>query len=263
MAESDLELLPLHEPRRLHFNWVLPVLLRPRKALSEILEVERPVWGTPLLILSVLAIVLVLVGGPIRVEQAAMAAPTEMPPGFEWWTPDQQQQYFDAQGKSSGPLFAYVFPALGELFGLWIGWVLLGSLLNLGLTLAGSRGSNTAALNLVAWASIPIALRYIVQVVYILAAHRLVSDPGLSGLLTPAGPGFGVFLKVALMGIDLYVLWRLGLMMYGAAKMSNLPRLRAWSVALVAFLLVLVLQSLPGFLGAQISGLNMVRPFFF
>jgi hypothetical protein len=263
MAESELDLLPSQEPRRLHLNWILPVLFRPGRTLKDIVTIERPVWATPLLLLSLLAIIAALVGGPIRAQQALQAQPMEPPPGYEWWTPEQQQSYMDAQTKSAGPLFTYVFPAAGDLLGLWISWVLLGSLLHLALTMAGSRGSSTSTLNLVAWASLPLGIRFIVQIVAVLATQRLIANPGLSGLVTPSGPGLPLFWQQVLVFVDFYVLWRLALIIVGSFQMSALPKARVVFITVLVVLVVLALQALPGYLGARLSGMEMIRPFFF
>ena len=117
-----------------------------------------PVWQTPLLILSVLAILVVLVGAPIRTQLSQQVG--ELPQDFQYWPPDQQEQYYASQANKANPMFIYLFPALGALIGIWLSWFLLGSILHLALTLSGSRGNSGQAINLVAWASLPFALRF-------------------------------------------------------------------------------------------------------
>ena len=129
MTEAELENLDVidERPRRVHFEWLLPTFFRPRRTLTTISEQSHAVWITPLLVLSVLAIVAVLAASPVRQLAAQMGS--EIPPNFEWWSPEQQQQFMEAQANSSGPMFTIVFPALGAVLGLWVSWFLLGSMI--------------------------------------------------------------------------------------------------------------------------------------
>lgn len=262
ITESELELIPERGPRRLHFEWLLPVLFRPARTLRQVTESDTPVWSAPLLLLSLLAIVLVLVSGPVRVRQAQTVT-TEPPPDFQYWMPEQQEQYYQAQANMASPLFTYVFPGVKLIAGLWISWFLLGSLLHLGLTLAGSRSSNASALNLAAWASVPLAIRLIVQIVFTLATGNLVANPGLAGLYTPGEGSFPLFLRALLAAVDIYVIWRLVLLGIGAGNMAGLPRLRTWVVTIVVVLLLMALTALPSLIGGSLGGGDMIRPFFF
>ena len=70
--------------------------------------------------------------------------------------------------------------------GLWVGWIVLGGLLHLGSTLLGGRGSMQGALNITAWATLPFALRDLLQTVYMLSASHAITSPGLSGFATSA-----------------------------------------------------------------------------
>lgn len=251
---TDIELdEPLQEKtRKLRWNWVFPLFFKPRRTLEEIGKEEKGVWLTPLLILSVLAILVVLVAGPIR-TQAALGG-GELPADFEYWMPEQQEQYLNSQTSMNGPLFVYVFPAVGALAGIWVRWFLLGSILHLLLTLAGSRSGNTAALNLVAWASLPYAVRSIVQIVSMLATRGLINKPGLSGFAAADASGLAAFLGALLVFIDIYLIWQVILLLIGVLPMSRLSRGKAWAFTLLAVLIVLALAALPGFISAQFSG---------
>ena len=88
-------------------------------------------------------------------------------------TPEQQQQYMDAQSSMNGPATIYVFPAIGALAGLWLSWFLLGAFLHLVMTMLGGRGTNTSAFNIAAWASLPFAIRMIVQIIFMLTNKQL------------------------------------------------------------------------------------------
>jgi len=101
----------------LHFDWLLQLVIRPKKTLDLILGETKANWQTPLLILAAVGILETLVAGPIK--KAAIEMGSNLPPGFEYYSPDQQQQFMQAQASQSSPLFLYVFPFLGCYWASW------------------------------------------------------------------------------------------------------------------------------------------------
>ena len=263
MAELELatDLSNDEKPRRLHFEWVLPLFFRPARTLKTVVERDHPVWQTPLLILSVLAILVVLVGAPIRTQLSQQVG--ELPPDFQYWPPDQQEQYFASQANKANPLFIYLFPALGALIGIWLSWFLFGSILHLALTLSGSRGTSRQAINLVAWASLPFAIRSIVTLLAILINKRLIEAAGVSGFIAADSQGFASFMRVLLAFVDIYLIWQVILLMVGSLPLTGLSRGKAWTAVLISVLLMLVLQTVPGYVSSLLSGLEITRGIFF
>src|SRR5512134_116642 len=145
--------LPLEKPpaRRFDFARLLPVLTRPNRTFGEMAAEARATWLTPMLLLSITALLVVLVSGYLK-TRAAMMGEVTMPPDWQWWTPDMQNNYMQAQQLTQGKVFMYVIPLVGAWSGLWAGWIVLGGLLHLGSTLLGGRGSMQSALNITAWA---------------------------------------------------------------------------------------------------------------
>lgn len=242
--------------------WLFGILVRPAKTMRAVAAVEKGAWHIPMILLTVLTLAFVLVAGPLRL-QAAQAAPAEPPESFEYMSPEQQQQYMEAQASAYGSTQTYVFPAVGGVLGLWLGFLVLGGLLHLILTMLGSRSTSATAFNIAAWASVPLALRLVVQIVYMLAAHRLIAAPGLSGFLAADLQGAAAFGRILLGMVDIYLLWQVLLLWMGASVSGGLARARSLGGVLAAVLLYVALAALPGFLAAQISGLNTQRPFFF
>lgn len=241
--------------------WLFGILARPVKTMRAVVGEEKGVWHIPMLVLTVLTLVFVFVAGPLRL-QAAQAAPMEPPEGFEYMSPEQQQQYMEAQASANGSTQTYVFPAVGGVLGLWLGWLVLGGLLHLILTMLGSRSTSSTAYNIAAWAGVPLALRLVVQIVYMLSARQLIAAPGLSGFLGSDLQGAAAFGRILLGMVDVYLVWQVLLLWLGAAVSGGLARARSLGGVLVTMLLYLVLAALPVFLAAQISGLNTDRPFF-
>lgn len=250
----------LAKPRnRLRLEWLPQLVIKPKKTLEMILGENRSNWQTPLLILAIAGMLEAFVAGPIK--KAAIEMGTNLPPGFEYYSPEQQQQFMQAQASQSSPLFLYVFPILGLLLGILISWFLLRSLLHLSLTLAGSRGKSVLSGNLAAWSTMPLIFRSLVRIIAMLATKSVISAKGLSGLVI-ASTGAGHFLAAFLALIDLYFIWQVVLILIGSEKISALPRVKAWGASLAAIVILLLLQALPGFLSAQLSGLSMTRMFF-
>jgi hypothetical protein len=252
---------PFQRPSRLQLNWLMPALVKPRTAFAAIAAEGRPVWLTPMLVLTLTVILLVWVAGPIRA--AAAQSGQTLPDNFQYLTPEQQAQYFQTQAALTGPVFVYVFPALLGLLRLWFGWLVMGGLLHLVLTLFGGRGSAAAALNVVAWASLPFAVRDLLRVAVMLNSHQLIANPGLAGF-APAAAGWGAAIAGEVLArVDVYGLWYLLLLIIGARMMGGLKLGPAIGAVVIAAAIALLLGILPGAAASQLSGLTVVRPFFF
>jgi hypothetical protein len=248
-------------PQGLQFERLLAFLKRPRQTLSEVAGMEMPAWLAPLLVISVLALLNVIIAGPIH--QIVAQSGADIPVDFEYFTEEQQQQYLQAQTSAASPVFAYVFPALGRLAGIWVSWLVLGSLLHLALTLAGSRGRSISALNVAAWGSLPLAFRDLVQSGYMLFTHQLIGSQGLSGFVDPS-VGIWAVIGSALLGLlDIFTLAQLALLLLAAKPLSALSLRKALIATLIAFIVFLILAAIPGIISTQFSGLSFTQPFFF
>jgi hypothetical protein len=259
---TDAATLPIERPRRLHLDWILPALFRPRATFAAIATAARAVWLTPLLLLTLSALLVVALAGPIKLAAAA-SGEVRLPPDFQWYTPEQQAQYLQAQAATSGPVFIYVFPAILAVMRVWLGWLVLGGILHLVLTLMGGRGGTLAALNVVAWASLPFLLRDLVRAGFMLASGQLINSPGLVGF-APAGQGWdtAIFTEV-LSRIDIYGLWFVLLLFFGVRAAGGLLPRQVVVGLFLALTISMALQILPGVLGRAMTGLTIVRPFLF
>lgn len=232
------------------------LLLRPRQVFQEMTSESRATWGTPMLILTITAILVVVVAGYLK-NRAAMMGEAPMPPDWQYWTPEMQNDYMQAQQATQGPVFMYIMPMIGSLTGLWLGWVLLAGLLHFGSTLLGGRGSMQSALNIVAWASLPFAVRDILRIVFMLAAGHAIVSPGLSGFSSTSA-----FFTQLLTRVDIFLLWNVVLLVIGFAVADGLPRTKAVTGVLVVVVLVLLAQAGLGALTSSFGGLAVQRPFF-
>ena len=261
MVESmDRKVLNKERFDQSRWDWILRIFIQPKRILDHLSEIDRRAWFKPMLVLTVLVVLLSILGGEARLRAVQMNV-VQPPEDFQYWSEEQQNQFFESQAATQGPLFIYVFPLLGAIAGLWAGWFLLGSMLHLLLTLKGSRQSQVAYLNLVAWAALPFAIRSLVQLVAVISTQRLVSAPGLSGFIDAGEQSALIYLRLFLSLIDIYSIWFLGLLLTGAPLVSRIKSKKALSMTLLALIFFVILASLPAFVSNQLGGLGTIRPF--
>jgi Yip1-like protein len=253
MTDITLNQQPI---RRFNFSRVRDIFFHPRREFQEMTSESRATWITPMLVLSITAILVVAVAGYLN-SRAAMLGEIPLPRDWQYWTPDMQNNYMQAQQATQGPVFMYIIPLLSALTGLWLGWLLFAALLHFGSTLVGGRGSMQNALNIVAWASLPFAIRDLLRIIFMLSAGHAISSPGLSGFSASAG-----FVSHLLMRLDIFLIWNVILLVIGFAIADGLPRGKALTGVLVVVVLVLLAQAGLGALSSGFGGLAVQRPFF-
>lgn len=253
MTDITLDQRPV---RRFDLPRAWAMLFRPRRGFQEMAAESRSTWLTPMLLLTITAILVVVVAGFLK-SRAALMGEVQLPPDWEFWTPEMQENFMRAQQATQGPVFLYIMPIIGSLTSLWVGWLLLAALLHFGSTLLGGRGSMQSALNVVAWASLPFAVRDILRIIFMLAAGHAIVSPGLSGFTSTPG-----FVAQLLTRLDIFLLWHVVLLVIGFALTDGLPRGKAVTGVLVVILLVLLAQAGLGALTSSFGGLAVQRPFF-
>lgn len=260
VEEDLLPSVAIAPQRTWRFDLLLPLFVRPRATLARIAAYTRALWQTPLLLLLLATTGRALVSG--RLNAAAKSTELSLPPGFEFYTPEQMAQFQQTAAGTNNVTFNYILPTLGAVLGLLAVWILISGLLHLGLTLFGGRGSSQATVNIVAWASLPLVLRLVVQTVAMLASGRTMAAPGLAGF-APAGEGvFPALLMAMLSQIDIYLIWQTALLVIGAKAVSQLSTGKCVLVVLLVMLLVLALRALPATLLAQFGDMTVIQPFF-
>ncbi|RPI83063.1 MAG: hypothetical protein EHM41_16825 [Chloroflexi bacterium] len=258
---TDTLITPLERPRRIRFDWIPGVLFTPRKTFAAIGNQNTSVWFVPIAVLIVAALLFVVVAGPLKREALMMQGP-ELPPDFEYYSPEQQAQFLQAAQATQGPAFIYGFPALLAVGKVLLGWMLVGGLLHLLLTMLGGRGNTGITMNIVAWAGLPFALRYIVQVISMLITKSQIAGTGISGF-APAGEGFIVFIGKLMEQIDIYLIWHILLLFIAVRGSNGISKGKAWTAVLVTVLVTISLAALAGYLSTLFGGLEVARPFFF
>ena len=244
------------------WKFLLDIFIKPRSVFKQLSGLQNHAWGIPMLLLTALIIVASLAGGPARFQNTVMNL-NQPPEDFMYWTPEQQNQFYEGQTALQGPLFTVIFPMISSLAGLWLGWFLLSSILHLLMTLKGSRQSREVYFNFSAWVIVPIAIRSLVQTVSLLLTKQIIDDPGLSGLISQQAVGWQAYLRLVLGMVDLYAIWCFVLLLTGSPIISGLKPGKAMSTSLIACLIFVVLALVPGIIRLQLGGLGTVRPFIF
>jgi hypothetical protein len=151
---------------------------------------------------------------------------------------------------------------LSGLAGIWIVWLILSSILHISLTMGGSRSGSGTTFNITAWASLPIAIRLIIQIIGILMTQSLISHPGFSGFITLQGRATLIFSTLLGM-VDLFFLLQLVYLIIGTAHLGGVNKGKAVATVVISLGLTMLLSAIPAFVSYSISGMNITRPFFF
>jgi hypothetical protein len=262
MAESTVA-LPPERSRRMNLGWAPLAIFRPRQLFTKLAAHEQGVWLAALLVLTLAALLRVAVQGGIE-QAAALSGGMSLPPDFDYYSPEQQAQFMQAAQAATGPVFLYVLPAISAVLGVWLRWLVLSGLLHLLLTMLGGRGTTALTTSIVAWSSLPLAVRDLVRVVAMLIGGRTIASPGLSGFVA-ADAGWIMLVVVGLLAqVDLYVIWHTVLLGLGLVTASpTLSRAKAVASAVIGVLVIVLAQASLSALGAGLSSLSIMRPFFF
>jgi hypothetical protein len=259
MATIDTATLP--DEGGWHFDWLVPLLTNPRATMARLTAVSESVWHVPIFVLILTALGRVLLAGSIK-QTAALSGQVILPPGFEYYTPEQQAQFQQAMAATSGPVFTYVLPAIIAVLGVLAAWFIVGWLLHLVLTMLGGRSGSGQILNIVAWATLPYALRDLVRMGSMLNTEQLLSHPGLSGFAAEIGAIWSAYLASLLGLVDIYLIWYLVLLVIGIRLANGISRRRAWTAVLGVVIAITLIQATPALIAAQFSDLTVIRPFF-
>jgi hypothetical protein len=261
MTQAELTTPLPTAQKRTHIDWVLPALFRPKATFERILQDHQSNWSTPIILLMLVTMLQVVLVGMIS-EDASLSGQVNLPPSFQYYTPEQQAQLENALSVSNGPVFTYVFPIILSIGKIWLGWLLVGAGLHLLLTLMGGRASSRAIMNVAAWAGLPFAAREVVQACYLLLTQDLIRFPGLSGFAPVEVGTMNLFVAELLKQVDLYWIWHIALLMLGIRLLKDLSSVKAMLSVVLVQLLAIGLQTLPGLLAGQLGNLTIIRPFF-
>jgi hypothetical protein len=242
------------------------MIVRPRKTLRYLNERGGSLWWLPALLAALMTVLPVVAGAPLAAEQAreAIVASQERMAEQQGMELSEEQQA-QMEGLVASPLIIVVFPAIGAVLGVAIGWLTWSGILYLAGMAFGGRSTFGALLGVVVWTWLPYALRGLLQTAYILISGQLITHPGLSGLVSSAPsveemiaapPSLGqLALTSFLTQVDLFLFWRLALMAVGVVVVMRLPWRKAVPIVVGVWLLLTALGLVPTLIGGMFSGM--------
>jgi hypothetical protein len=246
------------------FALIWGMIARPRRTLEFLREHKSRGWLWIALLSMLLAVLLIAVSAPISARLSQ----------------EQIRQQFEARGENLGeippeaqaramqfasnPLFTLVIPALGGVAVLWIAWLVWAGALHLVGTMVGGNNSFGQMFRAVVWSWVPLLLRSMLQVVYVVATGELIKNPGLSGLASGpepvpgefvAPPGTGQLALQSLLGqIDLFQIWNFILLVIVVIATARLSRRKAFVITLVVWILFALVRMLPALVTGMVAG---------
>lgn len=250
------------QPLRFSIGRVLQLFYQPRNVFDWIASEGGRLWLPPLLLLSMATLLRILVGGWLQIQRASQGE-VPLPPDWSYYTPEMQAQYMQAAEATKSPVFVYVLPVVAGLAAIWLGWVVISSLLHLAFTMVGGRGTNASALNLVAWAGLPFTLRELLRITYLLLARHPIMHAGLSGFVSQTESNGLLFVSALFSLTDIFLIWHIVLLIIGAKRTETISVTKSFSVVLCMISLSLIVQAGTSVLGSQLSGMMVTRPFYF
>ena len=239
------------------------MIVRPRATLEYLKEHGRRAWWLPAILAVLLVAAPVVVAGPIRVRETRetiLATQEEIAEQRGRALTDEQREQMVSYGASS--LITTVFPAVGGVVGLIVGWLAWAGGLYLAGMALGGRSTFGTMVRTVVWTWLPFVLRGLIQTVYILASDRTIAHQGLSGFvqsdraigeLVAASPSLDQRLLVSVLSrVDLYLVWHLILLFVGVRVVTQLSRRKTVLVTLVVWLLLTALSVVPAIVSGYI-----------
>ncbi|MFQ6101331.1 MAG: Yip1 family protein [Anaerolineae bacterium] len=251
------------------------MVVRPRATLGYLNEHGGRIWWLPALLAVLLVVLPIVVAAPITARQAreaVMATQEQMGEQFGAAMSDEERAQMEEQMMSmaASPLIIVVFPAVGGVMGLAVGWLVWAGALYLAGMALGGRSTFGQLFRMVVWVWLPYALRGLLQTVYVLVSGQLIANPGLSGLvqetrpiseIVVAPPSPGQTLLVAFLSrIDLFLVWNLILLVIGVMVATRLPRRKAVLATLGIWLLLTAVSLLPALIGGLFAQQFGVAP---
>lgn len=235
------------------------MLVRPRATLEYLRERGGRAWWLPALLVALLVTIPILVAAPITAQQSREAVAAVQEQFGREVSAEEQAQMEQAMSIAASPLLTVVFPAVGGVVVLAVGWLVWAGALYLAGMALGGRSTFGQMFRMVVWVWLPYALRGLLKTIYILASGQLIANPGLSGLvqetrpigeIIAAPPSLGQMVLVAFLSpIDLFLIWNLILLVVGVTVATRLPRRKAALVTLGVWLLLTTLSLLPTLVG--------------
>jgi hypothetical protein len=239
---------------------VLQLLIHPKQTTAAILQNNKAGWWIPMLITTLL----LLTAAVVQHQMINKAAQANLPIIDPMLSSDLAGKplggggggeviVMEGGGGDGMPMegmpvavgespLNYGLNLVARLAGFWMVWLILSIILHIGLMIGGGNVSQRAIFNLTAWTSLAIAVRCVVQILYMLISGQPILGDGLSGLFAE-----NTFIAFVLGGLDVYLVWQFVMIFIGLHQANNLSKRKLAGLIAVNGLLVLLLAAVPPF----------------
>jgi len=235
------------ERRSSSLSLLIDIIDRPTETLSQVAANPRWrwVWPTAINVLSI-AVYLAL-AAPYLQEAARKAAMLQLSsmPAEQAAAAQEQIMRFTSMPVIVGS------SAVTALVSMALGWVLAAGILYFGSLIAGEDLHFGSVFAIMPWAWLPFALRSFVQGAWIAWQGRLITTPGLSGLVATGDQMQDArnLVFTLLSQIDLFAAWHLVLIYAGLRGLTRMrPSKAAWLTATYAAI-SLAVRLVPALIG--------------
>ena len=255
----------MNDEKKNIWQLVTGILLQPGKTTAWLLQDNHAGWIFPVLITAVMLAAFSAVQHKMVNIQAQQSMPM-IDPGAMDLSKD------GLSGAASGPVTVYgnggggmvvmgeegdmgmpvqatgesrltfVLNTVGRVLSYLLIWLILSTSLHLGLMISGGNLQQRSVFHLAAWTGLVIAVRCLIQILYMLVTQQPVLGDGLSGL-----SGQDTFFSYMLGGLDVYLIWQFVLIFVGFRQTTKLSLQKLGGLAAVNFMLVLLLAAVPPF----------------
>jgi len=255
------ESLPAENPG--FFRFLLDVIIHPRRAFTALRETNNRSWLIMAGLLVLFTLLPVVVAAPITSRIAAESIREALEAQSEAGQalpPETQQQ---ATQIATNPIFTIVFPGVGAVIGLVFSWLIWSGALHLLSTIMGGSNSFGQMWRAVVWAWLPVAIRGLLQTLFILITGEVITNPGLSGLvadqrsiaeIVARPPSTGQMVLQSLLGrVELFTIWNLVLLVIAVWATARLSARKSSLITLGLWLLFTLLGLIPVVISAMLS----------
>jgi hypothetical protein len=269
----------------INFKRIGLMITQPRKAFTEIeSENHKADWKSPIIVVGII----ILMASLMSVTSSSSGSPSQTSSsssssfGFSNMTPGGMQgggqmgmggqnqsittttdeitstdETTTSTTSSSSTLLSTVLSALGSLVSFVFTWLLIGSLANLLSISFGGQGNTKLSIVFTAWTCIPIGIRSIMQMMYVVATSTPINAVGLSGFASTASTTIAILLEKILAQIDIYSIWQAVLLVVGISVMTKLDKKKSILIAVLSIVIVILIKSLLGLGFEKIASINV------
>ncbi|MFQ5421990.1 MAG: YIP1 family protein [Anaerolineae bacterium] len=250
---SDATVAEITEQKSV-WSYLVGIIDKPHSTFTGLLVNPRLKWVLPLVLALLVAVVSVWVAVPHSSEIARQATIQQL--NESGMSPEQMDEALAQTARFQSPLFLGIVGSVAGVAGLVIIWLVVAGLFYFLSLVAGAEFNYGAAFVVVAWASLPVTLRSLVQTVLIAVTGKFPIYTGLAALQVSgdvlkdsANPMIGL-----LSFADIFWIWHLVLLVVGLAVATKFSRVKAAMIVLLYAVLSVGLTVGLTMLGAVFRG---------